>query len=753
MPQGWRSRAIKVGPTTVATTPGAGTVPVLTPADARRRLQEQFPGTETDVESPLYEPATTEEFEPPRESAPRRFISGIVDVLNPAPLVDMFVNESGGNPTTFAGNLVKGILGASWDQLKKAKEAYDEDDAADAVRHIGAAIPVIGPVAAHAGERMGSGDVAGGLGEATALLAPFGVKPAANAAMRSAAAERLATAADASATRRMTRVMAPTGQSERNLRMAGRAKEAAPAIAREPGAEAVSRVGLLEKVEPKLSAAADALNAAYETLPLDGVPTKPIIKLLQDKLKEITREGKTDIPIEDATRPNWGPPRAPTSRQIGGRAFDSDVIEGEVVGETPGPPRRPSPAEFGASEVRRTVSAGRTDQANALVDAVREIQRLGDRIDPSDLRRLAGDWGQMAKREFAPSTGPDYLRTRGEGRGWADAEGVLRQHLGDMFPDIRPLNSRYTLLRSAVDAMRAAEEAEQVSKGAGAFPASVRRATERAAGATAGALAGGAGGAVVGFIVGPLIDSALTGGVTLQVGVARAMARFADAVRSGRAAQAEAALMKAQQTTGVKLTGDAWTQVRGWLKRLKESDDTGAVGPFGSKNPVDAMIESLGNMTGDQMRKELTNLGWVNNLPGLSDDELRTLLAVERIKGKRPKVAGEGGTPMPEVKAGEIPPQLLGDEDRIIKGANGQSIEFRHNTGPGGDQVRVSIAQGQENLGIAYGATEIEALTELQKRTHAGILDYFTGRSADLRKWPDNVKVIPIKIRGPRRVQ
>jgi hypothetical protein len=85
------------------------------------------------------------------------------------------------------------MLQQSADQGSKAKDAYGQGRYWDAAGQALGAIPVIGPGAAEAGEQMASGDVAGGLGKASVLLASaFAPKGAPLAGRAAKATGRLA---------------------------------------------------------------------------------------------------------------------------------------------------------------------------------------------------------------------------------------------------------------------------------------------------------------------------------------------------------------------------------------------------------------------------------------------------------------------------------------------------------------------------------------------------------------------------------
>jgi hypothetical protein len=114
---------------------------------------------------------------PPPESHPvSDFVGNLVNTVNPIPAIKQAVTD----PVGFA----KGIGSAQMGEFSKARAALagqGEESGPLPMRLLSAAghglagaLPIVGPMAAHAGEQIGSGDVAGGLGTATGLLAPFG---------------------------------------------------------------------------------------------------------------------------------------------------------------------------------------------------------------------------------------------------------------------------------------------------------------------------------------------------------------------------------------------------------------------------------------------------------------------------------------------------------------------------------------------------------------------------------------------------
>jgi hypothetical protein len=126
-----------------------------------------------------------------QQSGASRFVSGAVSAVNPMPLVSQLadvVKDPVGQAFGLKPGLqnLKSALHAQLDQAitaaQTAKKALDgEGDAgtwqgklmaaSEALGHgVAAVVPVFGPAAAHAGERIAEGDTAGGLGEGAGLV-------------------------------------------------------------------------------------------------------------------------------------------------------------------------------------------------------------------------------------------------------------------------------------------------------------------------------------------------------------------------------------------------------------------------------------------------------------------------------------------------------------------------------------------------------------------------------------------------------
>jgi hypothetical protein len=140
------------------------------------------------------------QFAAPAQSAPepsaasswldsaKNFVGNFAHTVDPRPALKLLYDVSGAYAAGQTGNVhgadalledLKGLVGSHAEQFKKGKQAYDAGRYSEAVGHTMAGVlPLVGPAAANAGEQIGSGDVSGGMGAATGLLAGM-VAPAA----------------------------------------------------------------------------------------------------------------------------------------------------------------------------------------------------------------------------------------------------------------------------------------------------------------------------------------------------------------------------------------------------------------------------------------------------------------------------------------------------------------------------------------------------------------------------------------------
>lgn len=478
---------------------------------------------------------------PDAQGGLRRAVGSAAHVLNPANLV-----EGGLDMIASPIDTAKQVWGAMGDQATKAREAFGEGRYSESLGHgIASAVPVLGPAAAAAGERIAGGDIAGGLGEAAALGALSspslirGAAKTARAAIPAGARESLAGALDRGAAERVAGVMRPEIGPNKN-RFGNIAADVAPELLARGNMRGLwSREGLHGTIQDGLSNAERLLDeAANARLSARTFSTQPIIDALLERRRRLTAEtveASKAIPgfIGEGGRPN--PSRIvrdiPTGRmkpELGkqARPFGEDVV--------------PAPNRARVAQI---------DQALA------EIRQLGPQARYESLRRIREAYDGPAKAVYSPSMTADYLSSQGGKLGAADVTGVLRESLARFDPATSAANAEYHLFRSADDVLRATAEVQRTRPKVG------RAIMARLTGVFGGSQAAGAPGAVAGFVLGPTLETAVSSGFTTRLQTARLMAGLADAIRNGNVQSAAtiAARIKGLVARAAQIQGGAST--------------------------------------------------------------------------------------------------------------------------------------------------------------------------------------------------
>lgn len=409
----------------------------------------------------------------PEGSAVGRFLSNAGEVLNPLALAKGLYGA-----VRHPVDTVHTIVDAQAGQGQTALDMAHQGRYSEAIGHgIAAAVPLLGPAAAQAGEQIGSGDIAGGLGRTAGLLAPAAAPTALRAAARNLPA-RAATALETGANERIADVMSPKVGANK-VRFGNQAEKVAPAIAKDLANDGapMTREGLHGQVSGKLAEAEQALDAAASARnPNQVVHTTPILRDLKAKRAELTAQ----------------------THSLGGMKAGQSVV--------PGP------------------NAARV----ASIDqAIEEISSLGPVANYEALRRVRAAYDQPAKVKYSPSMTADYLKAQGGASGAADVTGVLRDHLAKMDPATAAANADYHIYRTANDVLEATREIERTR------PKMGRMIMARLTTTLAGQQAAGVPGAIAGYVGGPLLDSLLSSGGTTKLKTAAMMTRLATAIRSG----------------------------------------------------------------------------------------------------------------------------------------------------------------------------------------------------------------------------
>lgn len=204
-----------------------------------------------------------------------RALGGLWKNVNPVPMVSGLASA-----VTHPVKTATALYDAQKAQFEKAGNAQS---LSEKVGYTAAGmLPILGPMAAAAGERGAEGDVAGMVGEGAGILAPF----AADAALSMRAARR-APALEAEAVQQVAgKVLAPGNQ-----RYTGRAQQIAPEVLtrRMSG----DRGALREAAQSGMDTAATAIDDAIAGAGGPGamVSVGPVITSLRKELQRLTTSG------------------------------------------------------------------------------------------------------------------------------------------------------------------------------------------------------------------------------------------------------------------------------------------------------------------------------------------------------------------------------------------------------------------------------------------------------------------------------
>lgn len=266
---------------------------------------------------------------------PESFMRGVARNLNPLPMLKSIggaikdastptsLGEAAAGAATpggplayeFAKRVLPSVLQSHEEQIKKARDAYQKGSYTEAAGHLmGAAVPFVGPLAAHAGEEIGGteptydkyGNIvtpekppnpAGGLGEAAGLLAPAAVAPLAKGAVRAAADSSVPETLRESAETQYGRVLAPTTKGNKYLT----SEKVAPGLIQR-GVTATTMKGLAAKTASQVQALGQKLGDAYEGLPDDAaIPLSDVEGRIDQAVKDsLTAGGTSASPMTDS---------------------------------------------------------------------------------------------------------------------------------------------------------------------------------------------------------------------------------------------------------------------------------------------------------------------------------------------------------------------------------------------------------------------------------------------------------------------
>jgi hypothetical protein len=472
------------------------------------------------LRDPNRKPASTEDFlpKPTGGDGMLDLVKGLMENLIPSG--DMVRAGLLHDPVSAAG-VGEGVLQGHAQQLQeavaRARDAQNApnllqkaSNATEAVGHAAAGVlPLIGPAAGQAGERLGNPDTRmRGLGNAMGLLAPEAVTAGTRGVLTGAKGAAAADALDAGATSRLVDVTAPkTGPNK--ARFGNMADKVAPRLAREDGMGAASRSGLADKVAERLADAQSALDtAADERNGLKTFETAPLVAQLKAARAKLVA-GAVDA--EHATPAIT----SPGGSMPAGNVLPRDIQTGQMM---------KAPAKEGVALGRDVVPTENQPAYGTLTRMINEVAALGPVAQYESLRRLRAAWDEGAKLQYAPSMAADYLKKQAIGRASSNAAGIMRDSLAAAEPETAAANAEFTFWKRADDVLSAAEEADRVR------PTRLRRTiADSASGMSKSVLPS-------------LIERIASSGYTTKIASARLLANLADAIRGGRSAEAASIL-------------------------------------------------------------------------------------------------------------------------------------------------------------------------------------------------------------------
>jgi len=440
---------------------------------------------------------------------------------------------------------LKGMMASHGEQFSKAGESARnaaelgaEGDIGGAARNALATVghtaaglvPLVGPPAAHAGERISEGDVAGGLGEAAGLstaLLPFGKKFAGGIESRavkgleSGAGKNIAKVVGAR-WQEVPDIMANTRTIAEGLGVGGREKlldrvKGAGSISKRTGSHAPG--SLLGKAETEL----ENVKTSNANVPIDVAPAEQAVRDTAIKLRSPLPGPKSFDPELVAATEDW-------ASRIESKAFAHGTPATAAT-----PPTPPSRTLAGVNVPGTSGSVG-TSAARGDVPA-------------SEVFKMRTQAGDVASRKGGFKSNP-LTETPASGKVAASVHGELGSLLKDAIPELRKADLDYSTWRKVGDLLQASTQ-KGALKGAPALELLGLRLPISGAlgqltmgtglGAGAGALAGSAGtGAMLGGAYGAFqVARDIANSAYWQSLSAATKIKVANAIKSGALTTAE----------------------------------------------------------------------------------------------------------------------------------------------------------------------------------------------------------------------
>lgn len=362
----------------------------------------------------------------PEGSSVGRFVSNAASMLNPIAAAQS-VYQAVRHPIDTVTNIGADMAAQGAQAVQAAREGRNWE----AIGHgAAAALPVIGPAAARAGEQIASGDVAGGLGAGAGLIAPVAATAAVRAAGKAKGLiplsdrELLAQRLDKIAAERVSDVMRPKVGANK-VRFGNMAEQVAPSLAKAPDGAAWSREGLHAQVSARLEQAESALDeAANQRLSTRTFPTRPIIDDLLEKRRRLTAEAVEGSRIT----PSYAEPARIAGSDISGASAGRAVSAGaQPVAAGPRTFRSTEPSSLfheAVSEARRLGYDGMDGTLRASLDHALE-QAKALRNDLIDLHNEHGPQALLKAISQYGGIGADDVYSGEIAQLWENSTGTV----------------------------------------------------------------------------------------------------------------------------------------------------------------------------------------------------------------------------------------------------------------------------------------------------------------------------------------
>lgn len=219
---------------------------------------------------------------PLQGSAMGRALAGVWQNLNPVAMAEGLYNAAR-HPLDTARSV---FIEQPAAMLEKAANAPTMTERAG--YGLAAALPVVGPMAAQAGETIASGDVAGGVGQGVGLVTPF----AATAAVRGAQASKARAGVPDVLRREAVQQVADKVLAPGNVAFRGRAQVAAQGIL-DRGMTG-SREALREAADVGMQESGGRIDAAIQAAggPKAAIDVNPIVAQIEQKIADLSVNGQ-----------------------------------------------------------------------------------------------------------------------------------------------------------------------------------------------------------------------------------------------------------------------------------------------------------------------------------------------------------------------------------------------------------------------------------------------------------------------------